>query len=66
MESAFLEKPQEGQTDPPDYFWLKEQAVIKSYICSNKFILVNNELREHDDKKEEIKNLRTSTVHQGF
>ena len=42
------------------------KAFIDSHISHNEFVLVNNVLREHDDMKESIKNLKTSTVHQRF
>ena len=34
-------------------------ALIDSNIRHNEFILINNVLKEHDDMKEEIKNLKT-------
>ena len=45
---------------------LISKALIDSCICYEEFVLVNDALREHDDMKEEIKNLKTSTVHQKF
>ena len=35
-------------------------------IIHNEFVSVNNNLREYDDIKEEIKNLKTLTVYQRF
>ena len=40
-------------------------ALIASYI-SDEFVLVNHVLKKYDDMKEEIKNLKISTVHQRF
>ena len=42
------------------------QALINSYISHDKFVLVNNLLREYDDMKKKIKNLKTSSVLQRF
>ena len=36
------------------------------FISHHEFASVNNALREHNDKKEEIKNLNTSTAYQRF
>ena len=41
---------------------LISNALIDSCISHNEFIPVNNVLREYDDMKEEIQNLKTSTV----
>ena len=40
------------------------KTLIDWYISHDEFGLVNNVLKEYDDVKEEIKNLKTSTVHQ--
>ena len=45
---------------------LISKIVTDSYISHDEFISVNNALREYDDMKEEIKNLKTLTVHQRF
>ena len=42
------------------------QALINSYISHDKFVLVNNLLREYDGMKKKIKNLKTSSVLQRF
>ena len=39
-------------------------VLTNSYISHDEFISVNNVLREYDDIKKEIKNLKTSTVMQ--
>ena len=36
------------------------EALIDSYISHDKFVSVNNMLREYNEMKEEIKNLKTS------
>ena len=36
---------------------LISKVFIDSYICHNKFVSVNNVLREYNEMKEEIKNL---------
>ena len=36
------------------------------YICHDDFGFINKRIREYDDMKEEIKNLKTSIVHQRF
>ena len=41
-------------------------VLINSYIIHDEFVLINNELKEYDDMKEEIKNLKASTIHQRF
>ena len=41
-------------------------ALNYSYITYIEFVSVNNVLREYDNIKEEIKNLKNSTVHQIF
>ena len=47
-----------------------EVLISRDLICSkfshDEFDLVNNALKDYDDMKEEIKNLKTSTVHQRF
>ena len=43
---------------------LYSRALIDSYISHDEFVSVNNVLREYDDIKEEVKNLKTSTSHQ--
>ena len=40
------------------------KTLIDWYISHDEFGLVNNVLKEYDDVKEEIKNLKISTVHQ--
>ena len=45
---------------------LISRALIDSYNSHDKFVLVNKVLRECDDVKEEIKSLKTFTVHQIF
>ena len=42
------------------------KAFIVSYISHDKFLSVNNVLKEYNDTKEEIKNLKKLTVHQRF
>ena len=37
---------------------LISKALIGSYISHNAFVLVNNVIREYDDLREEIKNLK--------
>ena len=39
---------------------------IGSFISHSEFVSANNLLREYDDMKEEIKNLKTLTVHLRF
>ena len=39
---------------------LISKFLINSYISHNEFVLVNNELKEYDEMKEEINNLKTS------
>ena len=41
-------------------------VLINSYIIHDEFVLINNELKEYDDMKEEFKNLKASTSHQRF
>ena len=42
------------------------KAVIDPYISHDEFVLVNNVLKKYYDMKEEIKNLKTSSVYQRF
>ena len=44
---------------------LTSKSPINWYISHDEFILINNVLTEYYDVKEEIKNLKTSTVYQG-
>ena len=41
------------------------RALTDSDISRDEFILVNNVLKNYDDIKEEIKNLKTEKVHRG-
>ena len=45
---------------------LISKTLINSNISQDVFVLVNNLLKEYDDMKEGIKNLKTQTVHQRF
>ena len=45
---------------------LISKALTDSYISHDQFVSVNDALREYDDMKEEIKNLKTSTINQRF
>ena len=45
---------------------LTSKASIDSNISHDEFVLINNVLTVYDDMKEEIKNLKTSTVCQRF
>ena len=45
---------------------LISKALIDSVISNAEFVLINNVLKRYDEMKEEIKNLRTSIVHQRF
>ena len=45
---------------------LISRALINSYIGYDEYVSGNNVLREYADMKKEIKNLKTSTVHQRF
>ena len=38
-------------------------ALINLYISHDEFVLVNSVLREYDDMKDEIKNLKTSSIY---
>ena len=42
------------------------KALIDSNISHDKFVLMNNVLKEYNEMKDEIKNLKTETVHQIF
>ena len=49
--------------------WLRRfsfYALMESHISLINLFLVNNMSREYDDMKEEIKNLKNSSVHQRF
>ena len=39
---------------------LISNALTNSNISHDEFVLINNELKEHDDMKDEINNLKTS------
>ena len=43
---------------------LNSKTLIDSNFSHDEFVLMNNALKECNDMKEEIKNLRTYTVHQ--
>ena len=45
---------------------LISKALIDSNISHDEFVLINNVLKEYDDMKEKIENLKTWTVHQRF
>ena len=45
---------------------LISKALINSYLSRSEFVSVNNVLREYDDMKEKIKNLKTSILFQRF
>ena len=45
---------------------LISNALIDSYFSQHEFVSVNNVLREYDHMEEEVKNLKSSTVHQGL
>ena len=42
------------------------KALIDSNISHDEFVLINNLLKEYDDVKEEMKKLKTETVHRRF
>ena len=42
---------------------LISKALINSQVSYDEFVLINNVPTEYDDTKEEIKNLKTYTVH---
>ena len=54
-----LEKPKLNSAEV-----LISKALISSNISHDEFVLKYNSLTRYDDMKEEIKNLKTSTVHQ--
>ena len=43
---------------------LISEALIDSAISQDKFVLINNVLKEYDEMKEEVKNLRLNRVYQ--
>ena len=43
---------------------LISEALIDSVISQDKFVLINNVLKEYDEMKEEVKNLRLNRVYQ--
>ena len=45
---------------------LISKALINSNISHDEFILINNVIKDYDETKEEIKNLKTQTVYQRF
>ena len=45
---------------------LISMALIESYVNDDESFLIINVLKAYDDMKEEIKNLKTSTVRQRF
>ena len=45
---------------------LISKVLTDSYISHDEFVSVNDLLREYDDMKEEIKNLKISTINQRF
>ena len=45
---------------------LLPKALFDWNISHDEFVLVNNALKEYYDMKEEIKDLKTWTVHQSF
>ena len=45
---------------------LISNALTDSNIIHDEFVLINNMLKEYDNMKEEIKNLKTQIVHQRF
>ena len=45
---------------------LISKALIDSGITHDEFVLINNALKEYEDMKEEIKNLKTEPFHWGF
>ena len=45
---------------------LISKASIDLNISHDEFVSINNMLKEYDEMKEEIKNLKTQTVHQRF
>ena len=45
---------------------LVSKALIDSFVSHDEFVLVNNFLWEYDAMKEQMKNLKASTVYQRF
>ena len=45
---------------------LISKVLTVSYISRDDFVSTNDALREYDDMKKEIKNLKVSTIHQRF
>ena len=45
---------------------LISKALIDSNISHGELVLINNVLKEYDDMKEKVENLKTWTVHQRF
>ena len=43
---------------------LISEALINSVISQDKFVFINNVLKENDEMKEEVKNLRLNRVYQ--
>ena len=45
---------------------LISKAIVDSVISGDKFVALNNVLKEYDERKDEIKNLNTELVHRIF
>ena len=45
---------------------LISKALTSSVISHDEFVLINNVLKEYNEMKEEIKNLKTELVYQRF
>ena len=45
---------------------LLSKALVDSNISGDEFVLINNMLKEYDNMKAEIKNLKTQIVRQRF
>ena len=45
---------------------LISKALVDSVISGDKFVALNNVLKEYDERKDEIKNLNTELVHRIF
>ena len=43
---------------------LRSKALIDSNISHDEYVLINNVLKEYDNIKEEIKNLKIWSIHQ--
>ena len=43
---------------------LISKSLIDAYISQDEFVIVNNMLKEYDDMKEEIKNLKSLVANQ--